>query len=113
MQEVLTDAAAVSTAGSFFQFIADRWIGYLLVALAVAALCILRFKKKELYQKLESWGLIFITAVAVFGGLVGKFIWILLIGLLVYLLITIFRRRTARARSNFLRKDCSPVNGRK
>ena len=92
MQEVLTDAAAVSTAGSFFQFIADRWIGYLLVALAVAALCILRFKKKELYQKLESWGLIFITAVAVFGGLVGKFIWILLIGLLVYLLMRLKMR---------------------
>lgn len=81
-----------NTAVRIFQHVADRWIALMLVALAAAALCILRFTKKDIYEKILSWGLIFITAVCVFSGLLSGLIWLELLGLLVYLLMRLKRR---------------------
>ena len=72
-------------------FISHR-ISLLLVASTIGFLCILRFKNKEKYDRFLTWGLLFITAVAVFDDLLGKFIWLGLIALLAYLLIRLKKR---------------------
>lgn len=95
MPAAFNQVAAPAATGFWQQvttYLGTKWLGLLLIGLTIAFLFILRAKNREVFDRLLSWSLIFMCAVAVFANLIGAWIWLVLAGLLVFLMVRLKHR---------------------